>query len=154
LEQTGRTLPENASLFFRQAGYIGEYALEVRSDKAGDCRVRWEPFQVSSHETEFVRLAYKKTNPNTKVEFSWTLTDGTEIVVTEGDLLSRQGWQIPDAAGGGYHEVVLSFADMGAPAAGDKRLPRGDVQSFSFGLQGAEAGDAVFFDRVEFLAAR
>jgi hypothetical protein len=154
LEQTGRTMPEGASLYFRHAGYRGDYALEVRAEKAGDCRVRWEPFLLSSHENEFIRFAYKKTNPQAKIVLSWTLTDGTETVATEGDLHGRQGWQLPDAEGTDYHEVVLSFADMRAPASGKKRLPRGEVQSIRIGLQNAAVGDAVFFDRVEFLAAR
>jgi hypothetical protein len=153
-EQNGRTVPDGASCFFRRVPYAGEYALEVRAEQSGHCGVRWEPFRLSSHESEFLRFAYRKTNPATKAEFSWVLTDGTAAVVTEGELGGRQGWQVARRDDCDYHEVVVSFADMQGPTLGDKLLPRGEVSGVTFGLDDASPGDSVFFDRVEFLAAR
>lgn len=153
-EQNGRTIPEGASCFFRRDPCVGQYALEIQAEKQGTCRVLWEPYRLNSHETEYLHFAYKKSNPKTAMVLSVTLEDGTETVVTEGELRGRQGWEVRPADSSGYHEVVVSFADLRAAADGSKRLPRGEIHSIGFGLEQAVPGDSVFFDRVEFLAAR
>jgi hypothetical protein len=154
-EQNGRMVPDGASLYFRSHhAYAGQYSLEVRAARDGASKVAWEPFQLSSNETGFIRFAYRKTNPRSRVSFAWTLADGTEAVATEGDRGQRQGWQIPFRDDTDYHDVVLDFADLKGPAGAPKRLPRGEVRALVFGLEQAVAGDAAWFDRVEFLAAR
>jgi len=155
-EQTGRVMPDGGSYFLRAgpAARHGRYAAEVRAEAAGKAAVHFEPFRLDSHETDFVRLSFRKTNPAAAVRFSWTLADGTETVVTDGDLGGRQGWKVGPFADTDWHDLVLDYADMASPAAGTKRPPRGEVARVSFGLTGAKANDSALFDRVEFLSAR
>jgi hypothetical protein len=155
-EQTGRVVPDGASYFFR-AGPVakfGRHAAEVRAERAGVGAVHWEPFRLDSHETGYVRLAFKKSNAAARAHFSWTLDDGTETVVAEDELGGRQGWKVGPFEDTEYHELVLAFADMSPPASGSKKPPRGEVARVSFGLKATQANDSVLYDGIEFLSAR
>jgi hypothetical protein len=155
-EQTGRVVPDGASYFFRTGpvAKIGKHAAEVRAERAGPVAVHWEPFRLDSHETGYVHLSFKKTNPAARARFSWTLADGTETVVAEDDLGGHQGWKVGPFEDTEYHELVLAYSDMVAPAGGSKRPPRGEIARVSFGLKATQVNDSVLYDGVEFLSAR
>ena len=154
-ERNGRIFGDGASTFFQKANaYSGDYALEVRADQPGEGSVAWKPFLLDTHESNYLRFAYKKTNPASKVVIGWGSGDDLEFVATEGDLNGRQGWQIKHYQDTDYHEVVLDLAAMQPDAKGRITVPRVDVKSFFFGISGSKEGDAVFFDKVQFLAVR
>ncbi len=153
-DHNGRLIAEKASYFYRSRdAHHGKHALEIRADAEGASSVRWDPVRLDCHETQYLRFAYRKANAESRFELSWKLLDGTETVVTDGELNGRQGWQIKPVHDTKYHAVVLDFADMQSGKAG-KKLPRGAIESLTFGLQQAKLGDSIWFDQIEFLAAR
>jgi hypothetical protein len=156
LEEVGGEIDlVNAELSYPDEGTArGRRCLRVRSLAGGESAAVWRPTRFDNHETDFVRLFYRKSNPASEVTFSWTDQAGREHAVTEGALAGRQGWEVGPAAGAGYREVVLEYADMRAPAGRAKAVPRGEVREFRFGLAKCRPGDTVTFDRVEFLSAR
>jgi hypothetical protein len=154
-EQNGRVLQDGASYYFqRRSAFRGDWCFEVQAERAGAGRILWKPIFLHSHETGFLRFAYKKTNPKTKVLVGFGPRGEAGFVASDGDLGGRQGWKLPHFQDTDYHDVVVDFAEMQAPADGSKVLPRDNVETFVFGLQGASPGDSIFFDRVELLAAR
>jgi hypothetical protein len=154
-EQNGQVVPQKASSYLRQTGArSGSCCLEVQAESTGDCGVAWKPYRFDNFETDYVRFSYRKSNPRSRVVFGWSDGDDIRFVATEGSLQGRQGWHLPQRADTEYQDVVLDFADMEKPAQGEKAVPRTNVRTFYFGLQDASPGDAVFFDRVEFLSAR
>jgi hypothetical protein len=154
-DRAGTVEPHNARLAYTgEEVPRGRLALEVRSVAQGEAAVVWKPNGFDNFETDFVHLFYRKTNPRSEMEFSWTDAGGREYVVTEGELRGRQGWEIGRHTGAGDREIMLEYADMQGPARGEKIIPRGAVAQFRFGLRGADRGDVVVFDRVEFLSAR
>lgn len=132
----------------------GRHSMTVTALGPGEAVASCKPSRFNNHETDLVRLFYRKSNPSSAVSFSWVDSAGREYAVTEGSLGGRQGWEIGRHADAGYREVVLDYADMARPADGDKAIPRGSVAEFRFGLGDAQAGDVASFDRVEFLSAR
>ncbi len=129
----GRLFHDGATSALRHdCSYSGKNSLELCAHRAGKCRLVWEPVELNCHETDFVRFAYKKTSPTSKVGISWTGPDGREFVATDGELNGRQEWTIPNYGDTDFHEVVLSFSEMEHPAAGNKSLPRVDVLRFEF----------------------
>ena len=156
LDQAGGDVSaHNARLSYpEERAARGRRCMEIRSAAGGESAVVCQPRRFDNHETDFVRLFYRKSNPESEATFSWSDAGGREYVVTEGSLQGRQGWQISPHVGQGYREVVLEYADMRSPAAGAKTIPRGVIRQFAFGLSKARPGDTVVFDRVEFLAAR
>lgn len=154
-EMNGDLRRNQASYYFRNGhARRGKYAMEVQceNDQAG--WIEWRPFLFDTHETDYVRFSYKKTNPDSQAFCAWSADGKTWFVATEGDLKGRQGWRIPHHADREYHDLTLDFADMQPPAHGNKQIPRCRVQNIYFGLTNARRGDSVFFDRVEFLSAR
>ncbi len=152
-EHNGRLVSRKASYFYRSCdAYHGHSAMQIRANETGTSSVRWEPIRLECHETQFLRFAYRKDDLNARFELSWKLRDGTETVVTDGELGDRQGWQIPAVQDKNYHEVVLDFADLQCTQA--KKLPRGAIASVSFVFQQANAGNSIWFDQIEFLSAR
>ena len=148
-------IPRGASYYFRkQHAYAGDYCCEVQVEQPGGGMVLWNPVFLNSHETGFVRFAYKKSNPRSKVFVGWGPQMQPVFIASEGDLHGAQGWQLPYFEDREYHEAVLDFVDMQGPATGSKVVPRGEVGVFALGLQDAAPGDSVFFDQVQFLAAR
>ncbi|MBN1942530.1 MAG: hypothetical protein JW849_04465 [Phycisphaerae bacterium] len=154
-ERAGRVFRSGAMYQFLMSNpYAGQYAMKVTALKDGDANIHWEPFLCDSHETGFFRFAYKKTNPNACVELTWELENGAAFTVTDDDLAGRQGWKIPHRTDTDYHEVIVSFYDFQGPKGENKQVPRGGIRKIAFGLSKAQPGDAVYYDRVEFLAAR
>ena len=156
-ERNGRVIRSGVSYFFqRRNASSGVYSLEVQANSNMGGSVKWEPYKLNSHETDYLRFWYKKTNPKSRIFISWKALDmqKTEFFATDGDLNGKQGWVIPYYEDSLYHEVILDFADMKPPETGKKIIPRCDIESISFGIQKCIEGDSVFFDRVEFLSAR
>ncbi|MFH1021893.1 MAG: hypothetical protein V1809_00715 [Planctomycetota bacterium] len=156
-ERNGRVLRSGVGCYFqRRESYRGDYSLELRAERKEGGSVSWQPFQLDSHETDYVRFAYRKTNPQSRISIGWRPANQTDVmfVATEGDLRGSQGWEIPHRQDGDYHEVVLDFADMKMPVRGGKRIPRCAIGEFNFGMENCNPGDGVFFDCVEFLSAR
>ena len=154
-EQNGRVIPKGASYFFRRRGACcGDYCCEVQVEKPGGGDILWNPVFLNSHETGYLHFAYRKTNPKSKVSVAWGPQLKPLFVAGEGPLRGEQGWQLPYFEDTAYHEVVVDYADMQSPAQGEKHLPRGPVGVLALGLREASPGDSVFFDKVEFLAAR
>ena len=154
-EQNGRVIPQGASYYFRRRGaYCGDCCCEVQVDKPGGGDILWNPVFLDSHETGYLHFAYRKTNPKSKVSVAWGPQLKPLFVAGEGPLRGAQGWQLPYFEDTAYHEVVVDYVDMQPPARGEKRLPRGPVGVLALGLREASPGDSVFFDKIEFLAAR
>jgi hypothetical protein len=155
LQESGAVTLDNARLAYPQEEAArGQRCLQICSVTRGTAAVVWTPHRLDNHETEYVHLSYRKTNPDAVAAFSWTDGAGHEYVMTEGKLKGRAGWEIGTHAGSGYREVVVDYADMHGPATGGKAIPRGDIKQVRFALEEAMPGDAVCFDRVEFLSAR
>ncbi len=156
-ERNGRMFRQGVSYYLQMRNaYTGRYSMEIQADSDGGGEATWEPFALNSYETGFLRFAYRKNNPDSKITIRWTSqTDpDAQFVVTEGDLAGRQGWEIPHRKDTEYHEVIVDYVDMQSPASGDKKLPRCQIDTFSFGLTDCDKGDSAFFDRVEFLGVR
>jgi hypothetical protein len=155
LETNGRLQPLGASHYFQQReAHTGNYAAEVQLAKDGKGMVCWKPFLLNNHETTHLRFAYKKTNPESHVILAWSQTsDDPQFIATDGDRNGMQGWDLPLHKDSNYHEVVLDFASMQAPAKGKKVIARGTIKNLYIGLVG-KAGDSIFFDKIEFLSNR
>jgi hypothetical protein len=155
LETNGRLQPLGASHYFQQReAYTGNYAAEVQLAKDGKGMICWKPFVLNNHETTHLRFAFKKTNPESRVILAWSQSgEAPQFMATDGDLGGIQGWELPLHTDSEYHEMVLDFASMQAPAKGKKAIPRGAIRNVFLGLVG-KAGDSVFFDKVEFLSSR
>ena len=169
--RNGHRLSINARYNFESSGAaVGQRCVKVQAVKAGDSVVTWMPSKLDSHETDYVRFFYRKSNPKSRIVLGWSqkASEPRDYVepnspsqpcpklfrASDGDLQGHQGWTLPHFEDTDYHEVVLDYADMVHPNTPFKGIPRGDVISLAFGLMDAAAGDAVWFDCVEFLAAR
>ena len=155
-ETNGRLQPQGASYYFQQANVSsGQFAGEVQLERDGKGMICWKPYLLNNHETGYLRFSYKKTNPQSRVIVGWSQDgEAPQFMATDGDRNGVQGWEFPCFEDTDYHEVVLSYADMLAPAGnGTKTLPRGRIKNFYLGVVG-KTGDSVFFDKVEFLSAR
>lgn len=154
-ERNGRVVQEKASSYFvTHESYTGKRALEVELEADGSGNIAWEPMRLNTYETDYLRFAYKKRNPDAKIWIELVTVDGQRLVATEGELQGRQGWKLAPWSGPEFREVVLDFAEMQMPAKGTKIVPRQKIRSVRFGMDNGKAGDSVFFDRVEFLSAR
>ena len=155
-EINGRLIQKNASYFFRRNHALhGQYSMEIKSEKNGESKVIWKPFILDTFGTDYLRFSYKKTNPESTIFIAWML-EGSEKVyeASEADLTNSQGWKLPFKKDSDYHEVILDYADMISGDGSRKKVPRGRVDKFWFGLKASNKGDSVYFDRIEFLSAR
>lgn len=137
-----------------EGAYSGQYALEIKAEQHGEIWIDLLPHDLNSHETDYIRFAYRKTNPDSKIITGWGAGETIEFMATEGDLGGLQGWRIHKREDADWHEVVLDYADISLDSGQQKRIPRVDVAMFRLGLQNVEPGDSVFFDNVDFLSAR
>jgi len=150
IQRLGDADSDNAECYLRSTGaFKGSQCLELllQGDKG---RTTWTLPSLSSTGTSHFRFAYRKTNPKSLVSVRLKFADGSELLATEGQLGEVTGWSLPVRSEPGWHDVVLSFADLKRPTAA-ARIPAGKVESFTLEGANGEAGDAIFFDAVEFL---
>lgn len=152
-ENNGRVWAKDATRnFLRKDAYTGTYAMQLKAE-GGAGRITWKPFLLNAHGVDFLRFAYRKSNPAMRVAVGWITTDGRSFTAYEGAPEKDANWSFPMQTDRKYHEVVLGFSDAAFP--GNKiTSPRGAIKSFWLGFIDAKPGDTVLFDTVEFLAQR
>jgi len=150
LHKFGDVVSDNADSYFRHTqGFQGAKCLEIElQDTAGSST--WTLPAITSDHTSFVRFAYRKSNPKSRMNLRLTFEDGGELTATEGELEKLLGWQITPRDDDQWHDVVLDLADVQGPKP-LKRVPRGKLKSITLAAADAKAGDHVWFDAIEFL---
>jgi N-acetylmuramoyl-L-alanine amidase len=144
----------------RRERYTGAYSLKVtippKNAACGHASAWWDgPLPNTTGTTHFT-FAYKKTNPDSRMAVYFILSDAihevSEVDPVIGAVRAYQGWDIPYYRDTEWHVVAVPYASEQPVPGADKVVGSvtGQLASFEAGLGGGKAGDAIYFDLIEF----
>ena len=141
---------EGAECYFRQTGgFRGPKCLEVvLQEAAGKTEVKVPA--ASSGSAQFLRFAYRKTNPKNRVGVRVVFDNGSELLCAENTRGTTTGWTMPAVGDTEWHDCVVALTEVDGQRP-ILRVPGGGVRSLSFEIADGIPGDKVMFDAVEFL---